>query len=120
MILRKSIIRAVHAALLASLAMCIVGCGVNDQFRDNGLPAKKYLVGGGFQVEWTAPSNGTAHLVEETTSKIIQCQYLEQGKSFELSMNLEPAEFKEYFGIDMGEAKLSLYFIPTRFGSGQD
>ena len=105
--------RATYLTVLIGLAIGLLGCGANEQFRSNGLPAKKYLVGGGFQVEWTAPSNGTAHLVEETTSKIIQCQYLEQGKSFELSMALEPVEFKEYFGIEMAEAKLSLYFIPT-------
>jgi hypothetical protein len=102
------------------LAAGVTGCGVNEQFRSNGLPAKKYLVGGGLSVEWIAPCNGTAHLVEETTSKIIQCQYLEQGKTFETSMNLDPVEFKEYFGIEIGEAKLSLYFIPTNFKSDEN
>ncbi len=110
----RLVIGSVCLALLICLVIGITGCGVNAQFRNNGLPAKKYLVGGGISVEWTAPSNGTAHLVEETTSKIIQCQYLEQGETFELSMDLDPAEFKEYFGIEMGEAKFSLYFIPTQ------
>lgn len=105
--------RLIRIIFFVAVAFGIAGCTSNSQFRTNGLPAQKYLVGGGFQIEWTAPTNGTAHLVEENTARIVQSQYLEKGGEFEVSIDLAPGEFVDIFGISKGDAKFSLYFIPS-------
>jgi len=99
-------------ALVAAMAIALAGCGANRQFRANGLPAKQYLVGGGMEIEWTAPTRGTAYWVEENTCKIVQTKYLEEGGEFYMS-NVNSEEFKNALGIAMGDARLSLYFIPS-------
>lgn len=105
----------IGVVLLSILLLVGNGCIGGGQFRDNGLPAKRYLVGGGFDIEWVAPKAGTAHLVEETTGRIVQSKFLKEGDVFDLSMGLDPVEFKEFFGIDMGDAQFSLYFLPSEF-----
>ncbi len=113
----KNVTSWLVSIVLVGFLFAFTGCGTASQFRDNGLPAKKYLVGGGFKIYWTAPVNGTAHVVEETASRIVQSEYLEKGEVFEVSIDLPPEEFEEMFDMPMGDAKFSLYFIPSDLAS---
>ncbi|MEJ2647857.1 MAG: hypothetical protein P8016_05540 [Sedimentisphaerales bacterium] len=102
-----------------SVAISLAGCGSSmigstGDFRSNGLPKQKYLVGGGLDVEWVAPQAGTAYLVEENTHKIIMTKSLEADEEFEFSPgSAEPEEAKQIFGVEMSKLKFLLYFIPA-------
>ena len=87
---------------------------VEGNFDSKGLPNRKYLVGGGLDIEWRVPQNGTVYLVEETTGKIVITKSFPADKVFEFNPgSTEPEKTKEIFGIDMSELKFSLYFIPN-------
>lgn len=107
----------------------LAGCGASTQngpspargrqFTHTGIPAREYLVGGGFQIDYTAPANGTVYWVEETTGKILQTTSVTEDESveFELDvMEIESDEFQSRIGIDLAKAKMSLYFIPRDEG----
>ena len=105
----------VLAIILGSLVLA--GCGSpmgqTGDFDGNGVPHQKYLVGGGMQIEWTAPQPGTAYLVENHSEKILMTKSLDTDDEFEFSAgSAEPEDIKQAFGIEMSELKLALYFIP--------
>jgi hypothetical protein len=61
----------------------LAGCGTTHVSRSLELPANARIVGGGLSIDWTAPAQGTAILVEVNSGKIIRTQSLEQGDVFE-------------------------------------
>jgi len=99
------------ALVLAILTM--VGCGSGGVLNRDGLPAKKYLVGGGLMIEWKASESGTAYLVEETTKKILLTQSVEKGEDVSFSPGSDSQEESEsLLGIKLADAKFSLFFVP--------
>lgn len=60
-----------------ALALGLAGCATSD------LPRGARLAGGGLQIEYTAPENGTAILRERTSGRIVATQSLEPGDDFE-------------------------------------
>ena len=106
--------------LAAFAVVLLAGCQtelVSDNggnFNSKGLPSSKYFVGGGLEIVWDAPEDGTAYLVEETTSKFIMTKSLEEDEKFDFSPgSVGPDEAKSVFGVEMAKLKFSLYFIPA-------
>jgi len=102
-----------RAAAMLFVIFTIVGCASNSNLGRDGLPSKKYLVGGGFSINWIAPQAGIAYLVEETTGKILMTKSLQADEVFDIELPSAPEEAKEFLGIEMADVKLSLYFIPS-------
>jgi hypothetical protein len=96
------------------LAGCTVSSQTDRQFTQRGIPAKEFLVGGGFQINYTAPAEGTVYWVEETTAKILETRSVTDDENVEFKMDVEADEFKQSIGVEMAKAKMSLYFIPRR------
>ena len=88
---------------------------VGDLGQADGLPGEEYLVGGGLMIDWEAPEDGTAYLVEKETGKIIETRSLKRGDSysFSVSSGAQAKEFEEALGIEFSEARFLLYFEPT-------
>jgi hypothetical protein len=65
--------------LLGTIAFAIglAGCATSN------LPRGARLVGGGLQVEYTAPRAGTAILIERTSGRIVASESLGEGDSFD-------------------------------------
>jgi hypothetical protein len=110
---------AVTLGLMASLML--VGCTSTSpvspqtgaQFTNRGLPAKEYLVGGGLQIFYRAPVDGTAYWVEETTAKVLQTKSLGESEDIRVELgDLDPCDFKQAVGIEVAKARMGLYFIP--------
>ena len=113
--------RVNHVLVLAIIlgSLTLAGCGAmygpTGDFDGNGIPHKKYLVGGGLQIEWTAPQPGTAYLIETHTSKIIMTKSLDTDEEIEFSAeSAEPEFVKRALGMELSELKFSLYFIPKK------
>ena len=113
--INPQIANGVSLAILVLGIIGIAGCGSEQTgpFRSSGLPSKKYLVGGGFMITWLAPEDGTAYVVEETTTKILQTEFLQKGEKFKFSLGFKPDEFERIMGIKLGEATFNLYFVPA-------
>jgi len=111
---RFQITATVGLVLLALMAFSTAGCSSTSYpLSAEGLPAKEYLVGGGFMIDWVAPEDGTAYLVEEKTKKILGTKSLKKGERFDLSFtSTEPEEFEKMLGVTPAEARFSLYFVP--------
>lgn len=105
--------------LAAALVGCVTGPG--------NLPRGARLVGGGLQIEYRAPENGTAILRERSTGKVVATQSLEPGDDFEFTATRqENAEvlrslFATTNAPDIGQflalptnACFELYFAPVR------
>ena len=102
-------------------AVILPGCGsfvsdMGNNFNSDGLPKQKFFVGGGLQIDWIAPVDGTIYLVEENTRKILMTKSLEAGEDFELSVSdMNSDEAKKLLGVsDISKLNFSLYFIPTK------
>jgi hypothetical protein len=105
------------------LSGCSSYCGVNkdSDFDSKGLPNHKYLVGGGYDIHWIAPTDGTAYLVMETIFKrnypkrLIMTRAYKSGEDFQFSSkDISNDDIKKYFAeeIHMSALRFSLYFIP--------
>jgi hypothetical protein len=107
--------RIILSVLLLSVVLSLAGCvsPSSGKFRANSLPDERYLVGGGFSIEYVAPADGTVYWVEETTEKILQMKSVASGEKVEFgSEGMDPEEVKKVLGIELKDAKFTLYFIP--------
>ena len=108
----KSSSQITLATLLLALSLSAAGCyggpSFNKAFNSNGIPKHQYLVGGGFEIEYVAPANGTAYWVEESTQKILETKSVSSGDKAEFKGDL-----RQVLGIDLKDIKLTLYFVPV-------
>jgi hypothetical protein len=104
------------AALLAMISLSGCQCAEKSSIDpDSHLPAGQYFVGGGFNIDFVAPSDGTAYLVMRNQKKIVQTKPLKQGEHFTFSSSVQhPESFNEfYFGVPAKDAVIELYFVPA-------
>ncbi len=108
-------------SVLAAACLVVLVCGCNSPkpilgagvFDSRGIPQKKYLVGGGLEVDYEVPVDGTVYWVEEHSGRILISESLEEGDSFQQSLPLE-LELIKLFGEDnAANQKMSLYFVPN-------
>jgi hypothetical protein len=104
------------AAAVVGLMMAVAGCGTMG-LQGSDLPRGAKVVGGGFLIDWEAPTAGTVYLVEKTTGKIVETTSLDEDDSYDFEMRLDDESvtetFTKTFGIPVKEAKLVLYFKPA-------
>ncbi|MHC4553424.1 MAG: hypothetical protein ACYSUT_11775 [Planctomycetota bacterium] len=111
------------ALMLSLVAMLTLsGCatvGMNGAFDEEGLPGKQYYVVGGFNLNYVAPVSGTAYVVEENSRKLIITESVLRNNYFSFDIDPSSKSHKTRFeamGIDVKEAELGLYFVPTEEG----
>ena len=104
----------IAAIVLFVSGSLLAGCSTPRYLPADGVPDDQYLVGGGLMIDWKAPSEGTAYLVEKTTGKIIETRSMEAGDSFSFSVSSgsQAAEFEKALGIKFSDAQFMLYFQP--------
>ncbi len=85
---------------------------VNEYFTVEGIPQRKYMVGGGVSVSYRAPADGTLYWVEETGRKIIMTKSLDSGEFFEEYLPLDDEHIQLLFK-DMEKTRFVLYFVPS-------
>lgn len=106
--------RLLAAGVVLLAVLVFAGCRTTRHLQAGGMPGDEYLVGGGLMIEWEAPTDGTAYLVEKETGKIIETRSLAEGEtySFSVSTGVQAQEFEKVLGIDFGQARFLLYFKP--------
>ena len=112
----KSVCRCLAAVVLSSL-LCAAGCGLypihstDSGVMSGGIPAARYQVGGGFEIDYTAPADGTVYVVDQTSKRILTMESLEEGDNFSFSFF---AYGDEYSALGLvPSAKIALYFVPV-------
>lgn len=109
----------VEKSIKMGIVLCLVSgiCGCsglsmsrNRDFTEEGLPHKKFLIGGGFEIKYTPNMQGIAYWVDETTKKILSTVTVKPDE--EVVFGEHNNTFDASYGIRLEDAKLSLYFIP--------
>jgi hypothetical protein len=112
--------RSKIAQIVASSALLlgIAGCSTMDFLSSapltaKGLPKRQYLVGGGMHIQYVAPSDGRLYWVEETTQKILAMKSVKADQETEFGTDdMTTDAAKKKLGVDLRDAKFSLYFVP--------
>ena len=102
-------------ALLGGAALMVLstlGCQTTDHWRKSGIPSDKYLIGGGAQISWVAPLEGTLIVAERTSKQLLQTAHLKLGQDF----TFEVGEYSEVIGVPVNQAKIQAFFIPAKRG----
>ncbi|MEN6337720.1 MAG: hypothetical protein ABFE01_25990 [Phycisphaerales bacterium] len=102
---------------IVGLLMAASGCSTMTALHGADVPGGAQVVGGGFMINWEAPTAGTVYLVEKTSGKIIETRSLDEDDTYEFEMSLDDEAvvktFENAFGVPMGKAKFVLYFKPA-------
>lgn len=101
------------------LSLCLVlisGCiFVNETAFDatrSGIPKTAQKIGGGFEIAYQLPEDGTIVLADKTTGKIIQTTSLREGETFEFSCKAPERKTFKDIGVDIQKADFVIYFYP--------
>jgi len=100
------------------MLIAFVGCCYPrpSAIQSTGVPQAKYLVGGGFQIKYVAPVDGTVYVVDSNfVEKMLVTESLKAGETFSQSLDPVNPTTKEGFkalGLDLAKARLKLYFVP--------
>ena len=112
--------RRVGATAILAIVL-LAGCESQEQrFRPTNLssgrllPGRQYLVGGGLNIAWKAPSAGTVFLTEKRTGKLVETRSLEEGDvySFTVDSTVRAQELGDILGISLARTQFLLYFEP--------
>lgn len=105
------LMKKLSALLVSAILISGLGCATVS------LPPNSRVVGGGLQITWTAPEDGTAVLVESSSGKVVATETVGAGDEFEFKANRETeAEvLSRLFGSPLPyDARFVLYFSPKR------
>ena len=99
--------------LLLGLAMAFAGCASNP----GKLPRGARLVGGGLQIDYQAPADGTAILLEKTSGRIVATESLSANNNFRFGPTqngFDDVVFR-MFGptITNADGNIPLFTLPT-------
>jgi hypothetical protein len=105
-----------YVGVLAVILFMATGCSVFRQKNDGiatrgGLPDAKWQVGGGFAIDFTAPEDGMAYVVDLSAKRYLVTESLSNGENFSFWPDTEE-DFKAA-GIDPAKANIAFYFVPT-------
>lgn len=99
-------------AVLCVSLISVIGCAVSQKtaFGFNGMPKKQYCVGGGLEISYTAPQDGTCYLVDQKSGKFVVTESISEGSTFDF--DLSSADPDKYGSLIQGN--LVLYFVPEQ------
>lgn len=75
------------------------------------MPAQRFLVGGGTEIEWSAPVSGTFYLVEAETRRFLYTKSMAADDGVHLEMS-NPEEVEKLTGMPPGKCRFEAYFVP--------
>ena len=102
-------------SLVAVALMIIAGCQsttIDEHEAGTWLPDEHYIVGGGFEIDYTAPDHGTIILANQTTGQLLVTQSVEAGERYGIEIDPTEDGIEQMLGGDPSEVRIMLYFIP--------
>lgn len=121
--------RRLHApAALLTAAVLLLGsgpgCSTMKKFipgnqPDSKLPPQELIVGGGFQIDYTARRNGTAILADRNRGQILITKSMAAGETYLFNFDPHSPQNAGIFGAGddskLSEARPTLYFLPEGY-----
>ena len=114
--------KRVLMVLFAGLALGLSGCqsmksgtAKNGQFDYDGMPARKYIVGGGYHISYRAMVEGDLFLAEDHSNRLLATITLQPGEKHEVQYDVNNTDMisnLKSLGIDPAQAVFRLYFVP--------
>jgi hypothetical protein len=74
---------AILLVCMTSMSGCIMVSDTKSEPAKNILPKEAQKVGGGFEIAYLMPEDGTVVLIDKTTGKTIQTISLKEGEVFD-------------------------------------
>lgn len=101
--------------VLALATLLPVGCAqMQHPVNALGVPQYRYLIGGGFDIDYTAPVDGTAIVVNRhPDTRVLMTRSVKAGESVSFSFDPSSAGVRSVFGDSAKDAVILLYFIPA-------
>ena len=84
-------------------------------FGFDGVPAREYLVGGGYMIRYQAQAEGELYIAEQNSNRLLATISLQAGEFYEVDYDIhnpELSENLEKLGMDPKKASFILYFVP--------
>lgn len=111
---------AVGSRMLFSAMVAVVLAGGCESlaprtFSAQGIPSDKYLVGGGWSMNFTAPERGTVYVAEMSSHKLLETKSVDEGEMFSQTIDPGQSDLRDV-GIDPKLAQFRLYFVPATRG----
>jgi hypothetical protein len=106
---------AIQIAMLVLTAVFVSGCvfiAGNSIEPDKFGPCKQNKVGGGFNITYIAPEDGTVQLVDKKSGKNILTQAISAGQEYKFSAQELDLQLYKAWGVDIHKADFVLYFHP--------
>jgi hypothetical protein len=84
-------------------------------FDFDGIPAREYLVGGGYKISYRAHIEGDLYLADRESGRLLATISLQPGEEHEMEYDINDENLAaklDSLGIDPKKAKFKLYFVP--------
>ena len=86
---------------------------------ESNLPPQELIVGGGFQIDYTAHRNGTAILADRNRGQILITKSMAAGETYAFNFDPNAPQNAGIFGTGddnkLSEARPTLYFLPEGY-----
>jgi len=83
---------------------------------ESKLPPQELIVGGGFEIDYTAPRSGTAMLADRNRGQILITKSMDAGETYRFDFDPTLPKNRGLFsGDDLADARPTLYFLPEGF-----
>jgi hypothetical protein len=110
---------AILSAYLVLMSGCIIVSDTKSDPAKSALPKESQKVGGGFEIAYLMPEDGTVVLIDKTTGKTIQTISLKEGETFDFLCRATDQKMFKDMGVDIQRADFVLYSYPKRQRSAQ-
>jgi hypothetical protein len=110
--MKRTILIGTMALAMVFVGGCVFIAG-NSVEPDRFGPGKEInKVGGGFEIFYRVPEDGTAVLADKKSGKTIKTISLKEGEMFEFTSRAFNEKAYKEMGIDLKKADFVLYFYP--------
>lgn len=124
MIAKKHMLAVLCGGLVLASSGCQSWMTANEQsanevktdiFDFDGIPAREYLVGGGYKISYRALVEGDLYLADTESHRLLATISLQPGEKQVMEYDIQDenlAENLDALGIDPKKAQFKLYFVP--------
>jgi hypothetical protein len=103
---------AILLVCMTSMSGCIMVSDPKSEPAKNILPKDSQKVGGGFEIAYLMPEDGTVVLIDKTTGKTIQTISLKEGETFDFVCRASDQKLFKDMGVEIQRADFVLYSYP--------
>lgn len=107
--------------VFALMLLLITGCfssASKRAFDYDGMPKDRYVVGGGYEIQYRAGADGDLFIADTHAKKLLATISLERGQMHTFDCGIrdqQTLEFMRAMGVDSSNAIIRVYFVERHF-----